>query len=346
MGQNEDVVELWGQRFNIVKKGLDESQVTLFVDGVIKERDQLQKHSEHFSSLTKLAERTVAEADGLAEEIKREATEKGKVEAENLVNKAKEEAKQIVEEKRAEIVNSANEEAKAIISQAKEEAKQFVEDFREKIQPEIKNITKQLYNQLSSQLDSFRQQTINARDNFEQRLPEMIKEVGKVLVSQDSETQPPVSSRQESSTTPVMSELPKQTDKNMQTTPGMKLKPGEFVGEVELKILPPINVMQIIGLTQYLDNLSEIETTELIPLHDKPSIIAMINEPLLLLKMLNEFPEVAEVNEEPNNNTPLKGKRVIQLKFVERKSTIDESKDRLKDEVSDILTKQQNSGTK
>ena len=115
MGQNEDVVELWGQRFNIVKKGLDETQVTSFVDGVIKERDQLQKHSEHFSSLTKLAERTVAEADGLAEEIKREATEKGRVEAENLVNKAKEEAKQIVEEKRAEIVDSANEEAKAII---------------------------------------------------------------------------------------------------------------------------------------------------------------------------------------------------------------------------------------
>jgi hypothetical protein len=126
----------------------------------------------------------------------------------------------------------------------------------------------------------------------------------------------------------------------------VKLKPGEFVGEVELKILPPINVMQIIGLTQYLDNLPEIETTELIPLHDKPSIIAMINEPLLLLKMLNEFPEVAEVNEESNNGTPPKGKRVIQLKFVERKSTIDESKDRLKDEVSDVLTKQQNSGTK
>lgn len=346
MGQNGDVVELWGQKFNIVKKGLDESQVASFVDGVIKERDQLQKHSEHFSSLTKLAERTVAEADGLAEEIKQEAAEKGRVEAENLVNKAKEEAKQVVEEKRTEIVNSANEEAKAIINQAKEEAKQFVEDFRGKIQPEIKNITKQLYNQLGSQLDSFRQQTINARDNFERQLPEMIKEVGKVLVSQDSETKPPVDSKPGSNSTPVMSELPKQADKNAQTTPEVKLKPGEFVGEVELKILPPINVMQIIGLTQYLDNLPEIETTELIPLHDKPSIIAMLNEPLPLLKMLNEFPEVAEVHEESNNSMSARDKKVIQLKFIERKSAIDESKDRLKDEVSDILTKQQNSRTK
>lgn len=346
MGQNEDNVELWGQKFSIVKKGLDKSEVAPFVDEIIKERDQLLKHSEHFNSLTKLAERTVAEADGLAEEIKREASEKGREEAEGLISKANEQAKQIVEEKRAEIVSSANEEAKVIISRAKEEVKQLVEDYKEKIQPEIKNITKQLYNQLVNQLDGFRQQTVTARDNFVRRLPEMIKDIGKIPISQDSGGKSPVDLPKKSESTPVMSELPKQEDKNKQAIPEEKLKPGDFIGEVELKILPPINVMQIIGLTQYLDNLPEIETTELIPLHDKPSIIAAINEPMPLLELLKEFPEVAEVNEESNNSTPSKGQRVIQLKFIERKSTIDASKDRLNDEVSDILSKQQNSGTK
>ena len=65
--------QLWGRDFDIVKEGLDESQVAMFITELIGERDMLLQRQEHMLSLSKLAERTVAEADKLAEEIKTEA---------------------------------------------------------------------------------------------------------------------------------------------------------------------------------------------------------------------------------------------------------------------------------
>jgi len=61
MGSNNkgDTVELWGRDFKVVKKGLDEAEVTSFISELIDERDQLLEQGKHFSALTKLAERTI-----------------------------------------------------------------------------------------------------------------------------------------------------------------------------------------------------------------------------------------------------------------------------------------------
>ena len=70
---SKDVTELWGREFNIVKNGLSEDQVVSYVNQLVSEHDMLIQRQEHLSSLTKLAEKTVAEAEKLAEEIKTEA---------------------------------------------------------------------------------------------------------------------------------------------------------------------------------------------------------------------------------------------------------------------------------
>ena len=90
---NRDVVELWGREFNIVKSGLSEAQVVSFVNDLVKQHDLLIQRQEHLAALTKLAERTVAEADKVAGDMKKEAMEQAKSEAAKFAADTQEAAK-------------------------------------------------------------------------------------------------------------------------------------------------------------------------------------------------------------------------------------------------------------
>jgi F0F1-type ATP synthase membrane subunit b/b' len=133
MNPNRDVVELWGREFNIVKSGLSEAQVVSFVNDLVKQHDMLLQRQEHLAALTKLAERTVTEADKLADEAKQEAADQAKAEAAKILadaeGRAKDEAariiaeaearaQQIVKEKEAKVMATATEQAEAIKSGA------------------------------------------------------------------------------------------------------------------------------------------------------------------------------------------------------------------------------------
>ena len=90
---NRDVIELWGREFNIVKSGLSEAQVVSFVNDLAKQHDVLLQRQEHLAALTKLAERTVSEADKLAEEMKEEARTQANAEAARIVDETAARAK-------------------------------------------------------------------------------------------------------------------------------------------------------------------------------------------------------------------------------------------------------------
>lgn len=74
---------------------------------------------EHLNSLTQLAERTLVEADKLADGIKKEAEENANAEAAKIVAKAEEkaraEADRIIEEARQKAKDAASEEAQNIL---------------------------------------------------------------------------------------------------------------------------------------------------------------------------------------------------------------------------------------
>ncbi|MFC2024042.1 hypothetical protein ACFLTJ_00455 [Chloroflexota bacterium] len=78
-----------------VKKGLDEDVVGKIITELVKERDALVQRTEHMSSLTRLAEETVSNADDLAKKIQDEATERANNEAKTVIAKAEEEAKKL-----------------------------------------------------------------------------------------------------------------------------------------------------------------------------------------------------------------------------------------------------------
>jgi hypothetical protein len=62
--------------------------------------------------------------------------------------------------------------------------------------------------------------------------------------------------------------------------------------------VPPLDIMKIMEIVTYLDNLPEVENTELIPNTERPSIIVSLREPIELPTMLNALPQVANIEED------------------------------------------------
>lgn len=138
-GAKDGVIELGGSEFRRVKNGLDEAQVASFINELISQRDTLAQRMEHLSTLTKLAEKTVTEADKLAEEIKTEAMNQAKTES-------------------AAIIAKAEEQAAVIKAEAERKAELLLENERKRIESELGNFVDRLHSQLISELERFKQQ--------------------------------------------------------------------------------------------------------------------------------------------------------------------------------------------
>ena len=65
MAKKNEVRALWNQEFRLVKHGLDEAQVTQFVDELLVKLEEAKRQSDP-TPLYTLAERTLQEAENLA----------------------------------------------------------------------------------------------------------------------------------------------------------------------------------------------------------------------------------------------------------------------------------------
>ncbi len=270
----DDFVELGGAELRRVKNGLDEAQVASFISELISQRDKYRQQEEHLSSLTRLAEKTVTEADKLAQEIKTEAKDQAKAEASAIITKAEEQAQRIIEEKQTEIMNIATEQAEAIKTEAEREAQLLLENQRKKIKLELSNLAHQLYSRLLSELESLKQQVVGLEEEFEHKLPHLAEEIRAITIEQDERRDEFV--------------------KLIQTGNRESIDEPDW----ELEILPPIDITKIMGVVTYLDSLPEVESTEIIPETDRPSIIVFLREPINLIDVMRTLPEVAQVKED------------------------------------------------
>ena len=311
---SKNVTKLWEREFNIVKDGLSEAEVVAFVSELISERDSLVQRQKHLSSLVKLAERTIAEADNIAKQVKEEAAEQTKAEASRIIAETEARAQQIMDEKQAEVTAMATEQAQAIKAKAELEAELLLDRQRERIQPEISNFVHQLYSQLLSELESLKQQVGAFEVEFEHQLSQPAEGTSTVTKEEDERHD-------------EFMELIRTVD---QTNTGEP--------EWELEILPPIDIMKMTGIVTYLDSLSEVEKTEIIPRTDRPSIIVFLREPIYLIDVLRTLPEVAQVKEDATDTNGADGKlKKVQI-VLSKKSVIDETKEKLNSEVVDILS--------
>jgi vacuolar-type H+-ATPase subunit H len=356
MNPNRDVVELWGREFNIVKNGLSEAQVVSFVNDLVKQHDMLLQRQEHLATLTKLAEKTVAEADAMADETKREAVNQAKAEAakilvdaeayaraeaariiaegeaqaqqrakeketaamaavteqaeaiksgaerladevrrgaeaqaraeaSRIVAEARAQGQQIIKEKEAEAIALATEQAKTIRSQAEREGEELLEREKQKIQPELNSFVRRLQDQLINELENLKKQA-------------GILEVGySPAISQPSDE-----------SRPVARQPAERRDEFLDFVRNLgQAESGEPAWELE--VLPPIDIMKIMSIVSYLDNLPEVKQTEIIPRNEQTSITVFLRQPLEVVEVMRTLPEVAQV-EEDSTGTDSKPRKV------------------------------------
>ncbi len=87
---------LWGHDFRVVENGLDEADVTAFVEGVLKEYQSAIERSKHVEPLHELAQNTVSEAERIASQIRAEAEGEADRRATQVVSDAEHEAQEII----------------------------------------------------------------------------------------------------------------------------------------------------------------------------------------------------------------------------------------------------------
>jgi F-type H+-transporting ATPase subunit b len=307
-GNSKDVIELWGQSFHTVSNGLDENEVVVFVSDLMKERDTLAKQADHVSSLTKLAEKTIVEADQLAEEIKGESLSQAKEEADTIIAKAEEQARQLAGEKRTEILNTAAAEAEAIKANAAQEAELLLERERERIQPQIRAVAQRLYGELLSQLEGLKHQVTELDEDFGQKLSLPVETASAVTAEEEDAITLAAESPIDLESDEEVSDEPQQPAQATEQIATNQVEPEvapaatnqeeiTCENEVELEVLPPIDIKQIMGVLRYLDGLAEVEDTELIPLTEKPLIVVFLREPISLTEILKSLPEIDEAEE-------------------------------------------------
>jgi vacuolar-type H+-ATPase subunit H len=287
-GDNGDVVGLGEWELRRVKDGLDEAQVTAIINDLLSQRDALSQQTEHLSSLTRLAEKTVTEADRMAEEMKQEALEQAKTEATTIVTEAQGRAREI-------------------------------EDKSRIVQAELKNSVQGLYQHLLTELDNLKGKVTTLQAESEEKLSPLTEAVGEPTPAGELDT----GANQEST---YLSEAESPSPDNPDEAANRAEEAEEAEGakeanlEFELEILPPIDIMRIMDIVTYLDSSPEVENTELIPNTDRPSIIVLLREPVDLVEMLRTLPEVASVNEVAVDEAEAEGKpRKIQIELAEKK---------------------------
>jgi len=252
-----DYARLDGREFEIVKQGLDIDQIKEFIEELRAERDKLldecnmlKQREEHYKSLTRLAEKTVMEADKLASEIKAE-----------MMQKAVEEADQMREE--------------------------------------VNVLLLKVYDGISDDLDSIKEKVNSSRFAFEKSLMPSDNGNGRTPVDARSA----VMGRPQEATSPAVEDslvttlTAEEKGEPVKNCPDENLMARIHDKEIQLDIMPPIDIALVSKIITNLYDLPQVEDAELLTDSDCPSIVIMESEPIELSKFsqtLAEFPQIEE----------------------------------------------------
>jgi hypothetical protein len=338
----DDVVVLGRHEFKRVKNGLDETEVTSFINKLVEQRDELAQSRDHVASLNRLAERTVVEADKLAVQIKAEAAEQAKADSAAIVDKAKEQARQMVEKKVAEAVRLANEEAMAIKAKAEQEAALLLENQKNKIQGELRNLVNQQSGYLLDELERLKQQAAAIQADFDNEPAQFGEEerAASPRIAQDKHGVEGGTSEQSDTIGAEVSEKARvarwrQAEPVWQATedaersfqpsgpPQIDEQSESGKPQWEVEIVPPFEIATIMEVVSFLDQLPEVANTEMVvPQIDAPLILVFLSRPINVIDVLQKLPAVTSVEEMASDVAATNGKpRKVRISLLRTKKS-------------------------
>jgi len=285
MAKNNKARTLWNQDFQIVKHGLDEKQVTEFVDELMAKLKQAEERS-YPSSLDRLAEQTVVEAEKLAEKLKDEAKQirmQAQAEADRIVAEAQATAQEQAEsiskvakvaaEEAQKVVHAAREKAALIEVEGRRKAEQLLDFTKRRIENQIRRDVKGASERLLRYMDDIEKEVqalgIDLQ-HWEVRLPEAV----------ETRRPPPLAEAEEIA-------VPAEHD---------AADTALHEGPLQVVVQAPVSSM---GLGEIFGRLMKLEDVTLRDTHktdDGSHIISLsLEHPVPLLSILKHSGNVAEV---------------------------------------------------
>jgi F0F1-type ATP synthase membrane subunit b/b' len=268
----DEVLHIGERIFRKTKFGLAEEEVRAYIEELINHRDALSKRQEHLAALTELAEKTIIEANNLSQLMMKKSAEQAKAEAGKILTKAEQDGDQIIKTKKAEAKAAAEKEADAIVAEAQRHAKSIREEQFNSIRTEAASLAQKLQNELIANIESVKKQVLSIGIKVE-------------LITSNGHVIPPAARG------------------DNKEKPGQALYEGEkdvlwdHIPWLEIEIMPPMDIENIMEFIAQLENLHSVKTTDLLPETPNPLIRVFLNEPMPLAEMLREFPEVEQVIE-------------------------------------------------
>jgi F0F1-type ATP synthase membrane subunit b/b' len=272
MSSDDDAMKVGERTFRKTKFGLAEEEVRSYVQELLSQRDALLKRQEHLAALTQLAEKTVIEANNLSQLMMKKSAEQAKAEVDKIRTKAEEDSKQMIEAKKTEAKAAAEKEAEAIKVGAQQQAKLIREEQLSTIKVEAANLAQKLQNELLANIDSIK----------------------KEITSIGSKLEPAASINMGTSHMLTEKALGKSIPTLTANEKGVLLN---HIPWLEVEVLPPLDIEQIMDLISRLESLPEVKTTDLLPETPNPLIRVFLNEPSPLADMLRSLPQIEQVNE-------------------------------------------------
>jgi vacuolar-type H+-ATPase subunit E/Vma4 len=278
-------------------KGRDD--ILSFVEHLIFERDELAKRQEHLNSLARLMEKTVADADDVAAQIKKQAEEDAHGRAKNVVAEAEEQARQITEEAKAKALSQVQAEILAMKSDATRELEAILKEQAARMQAQAKEMSERMYLEMMSQAEECNRRLTLFQEELEKSLASVQNLTGAVAVevgagaasavgvlpAKEPVAQPPAAAA------PAAAPPRKGADRELDR---------QEVHEIE--ILPPRDKKTIEGIRDYLSRQDEVGLAEIEHLTDKTLIQVRLLRPLDLVSRLSRLSEIEQVQEVTEGN--------------------------------------------
>jgi len=320
----DKVIQLGGRAFRKVELGLDEKEVRSYIEEIIGERDSLSKRQVHLSALAALAEKTVIEANNIAQQTKQKAEEQAKAEAEKIRVKAEQDGAHIVQEKKAEaekirvkaeqdaahIVQEKKTEAEKIRVKAEQEASHIIQEQKAEAKVQAEKEAETIKTQAQKQIEAMREERLNIlkvetkslAEKLQSELLSSIENIKRQVMTFNAnlENMSSISNSAFPATSTATATKP------VSATPTVeKGTTFDHIPWLEIEVLPPVDIGKIMDLISRLEDLPVVKTTDLLPEMPNPLIRVFLNEPSPLAELLRTLPQVKQVTEVADFETAL-----------------------------------------
>jgi hypothetical protein len=288
-----------GQPLRDALSNLDDRQLVSLIQQLVDERDSLLKRQEHMASLSKLWEKTIAEAENIAEQVKEEARKQSAEEASVTISNARASAEQLLSEQLTKSTNSVKDSVQSAKSKWKQELEAISVTSIKAYEDKLTDTARRITDTFTANIESLKEQSTFFRKELEQKLAEM-------------ENHPAITT--ENTTTPVIEQQNPQPIATVQTTVPDKTQNAAAVrvnedelslGQAIIEILPPRDKDRIENIRKHLDTQEEVVLTEITHLVDRTFItvaLAKFTRSADLMQIMSDWPEIEEMQEKIVDN--------------------------------------------